>query len=146
MTKLNCESVCMAAMAMADGYESEVSSEQIEAHLSDCPDCRRELGQLRTLASLLVGQKRRQRAEHIWTDIEGYLPDVALAQNASRTWRPLALLCLLLLGYKLVEMIPERDLGLLFKLVPVLFIVAAFGYLKENPFKLNAALRLEDGE
>jgi len=49
MTKLNCESVCMAAMAIADSYQSELSSDQIEAHLAECTDCRHEVGQLRDL-------------------------------------------------------------------------------------------------
>jgi hypothetical protein len=136
----------MAAMALADGYQAELSSAQIEAHLAACAGCRQELSQLHTLANLLAGQKRRRRSEHIWTGIEGRLPDDALAQSASQTWHPFMLLGLLLLGYKLVEMIPDRDFGLLFKLVPILFIVAAFCYLKENPFKINAELKLEGGE
>jgi predicted anti-sigma-YlaC factor YlaD len=144
MTELNCESVSMAAMAMADGYQAEVSAEQIDVHLADCADCRQELGQLRTLATLLAGQKRQQPSEHIWAGIVGRLPDAP--QSTSQTWQPFALLGVLLLGYKLIEMIPDRDFGLLFKLVPVLFVVAAFGYLKENPFKINAHLRLEGGE
>jgi predicted anti-sigma-YlaC factor YlaD len=145
MTELNCESVSMAAMALADGYHSEVSAEQIEAHLDNCADCLQELGQLRALATLLAGQKRQQQqSEHIWAAIGGRLPGAP--QKASRTWRPFALLGLLLLAYKLVEMIPDRDFGLLFKVAPILFVVAAFGYLKENPFKINAELRLEDGE
>jgi hypothetical protein len=51
-----------------------------------------------------------------------------------------------LVGYKLVEMIPDRGFGLLFKLVPIIFVVAAFGYLKVNPFKINTELTLEGGE
>jgi predicted anti-sigma-YlaC factor YlaD len=144
MSELNCESVCIAAMAQADGHQSEVSAEQIEAHLADCPDCRRVINQLRTLASLLAGQKRQQRNEDIWAGLVRRLPDAP--ERTSQTWQPFALLGVLLLGYKLVEMIPDRDFGLLFKLVPVVLIVAAFGYLKENPFKLNAELRLENGE
>jgi hypothetical protein len=53
------------------------------------------------------------------------------------------MLGLLLLGYKLIEMIPDRDFGLLFKLVPILLTVVVFGYLKENPFKINPELRGE---
>jgi predicted anti-sigma-YlaC factor YlaD len=144
MTELDCESVCMAAMAMADGYQAEVSAEQIDAHLAGCADCRQELDQLRAVATLLAGQKRRRRSEDIWAGVVRRLPDAP--QSTSQTWQPFALLGLFLLGYKLVEVIPDRDFGLLFKLVPVVLIVAAFGYLKENPFKINAELRLEDGE
>jgi hypothetical protein len=144
MSELNCESICMAAMAMADGYQAEVSAEQIDMHLADCADCRRELGQMRTLETLLAGQKRQQRSEDIWAGVVRHLPDAP--HSTSQTWQPFALLGVLLLGYKLAEMLPDRDFGLLFKLVPVVLIVAAFGYLKENPFKINAELRLDDGE
>jgi predicted anti-sigma-YlaC factor YlaD len=144
MSELNCESICMAVMAMADGYQAEVSAEQIDAHLADCAGCRQELGQFHTLATLLAGQKRSQQNAHIWAGIARRLPDSP--HSSSQTWVPFVLLGVLLLGYKLVELIPDLDFGLLFKLVPVVLIVAAFGYLKENPFKINAELRLEDGE
>lgn len=143
MSKLNCETVCMAAMAMADGYVSELSSDQIEAHLADCSDCRREVGQLRALSSLLDAQERRPRTENVWQLVERRLPDAAPAQSPSQAWRPFLLLSMLLLGYRIGEMIPDRDFGFLFKLVPVLFVIAAFIYLKENPFKINSELRLE---
>ena len=53
------------------------------------------------------------------------------------------LLGVLLFGYRIVELIPDRDFGLLFKLVPVLFVIATFSYLRENPFKINSDLKLE---
>ena len=143
MTKPNCETVCMAAMAMADGYVSELSSDQIEAHLADCSDCRREVGQLRALSSLLDVQERRQRTENVWKLVERRLPDAASAHSTSQAWQPFLLLGMLLLGYRIVELIPDRDFGLLFKLVPVLLVIAAFIYLKENPFRINPELRLE---
>ncbi len=143
MTKLNCKTVCMAAMAIADGYQSELSSDQIEAHLASCSDCRREVGQLREISSLLDAQERRQRTENVWKQVERRLPDAATARSISKAWRPFVLLGALLLGYRIVEMIPDRDLGFLFKLVPVLFVIGAFSYLKENPFKINSELRLE---
>ncbi len=143
MTKLNCESVGMAAMAIADGYQSELSSDQVEAHLADCSDCRREVGQLRALSSLLDAQERRQRTENVWKRVERRLPDAAPARITSQAWRPFMLLGALLLGYRIVEMLPDRDFGFLFKLVPVLFVIAAFSYLKENPFKIDSELRLE---
>jgi hypothetical protein len=43
-------------------------------------------------------------------------------------------------------MIPDRDFGLLFKIMPILLVVAFFGYLKVNPFKINTELRLEGEE
>jgi hypothetical protein len=143
MTKLNCESVCMAAMAIADGYQSELSSDQIEVHLADCSGCRLEVGQLRSLSSLLDAQERRRRTENVWKLVEQRLPDAAPEQSTSRAWYPFVLLGVLLLGYRIVEMVPDRDFGLLFKLVPVVLVIAVFTYLKENPFKIHSELSFE---
>jgi len=133
----------MAAMAIADGYQSELSSDQIEAHLADCSGCRHELGQLRLLFTLLDAQERRQRTENVWTLVERRLPDAAPAQSTSRAWHPFMILGVLLLGYRIVEMVPERDFGLLFKLIPVVLVIGAFTYLRENPFKIDSELSLE---
>lgn len=143
MTKPNCETVCMAAMAMADGYISELSSDRIEAHLADCSDCRREVGQLRALCSMLDAQERRERTGNVWQHVERRLPDAVAVRRTSPVWLPFMFLGVLLLGYRIVEMVPDRDFGFLVKLVPVLFVIAAFGYLRENPFKIDSELRLE---
>jgi anti-sigma factor RsiW len=143
MSELNCERVCMAAMAIADGSQSELSSDQIEAHLSGCSDCRREMAQLHTLTNLLDGQVRRQRTEDVWERVEEQLPGSSQVERTSLPWHPFMLLGVLLLGYRIVEMLPDRHLGVLFKVVPVLFAIAAFTYLRENPFKIHSELRLE---
>jgi anti-sigma factor RsiW len=143
MTRLDCEIVSMAAMAMEDGYVSELSADQIEAHIADCSECRRELGQLRALASLLDGQNRRQRTENVWRKVEQRLPDASTTRSNSQAWYLFVPLGVLLVGYRLIEMIPDREFGLLFKLVPVLLVIAAFSYVRENPFKINSELRLE---
>ena len=143
MTKPNCEVVCMSAMAIEDGCVSELSADQIEAHLAGCAECRDELRQMRALTSLLNGQERRARTESVWENVEQHLPVAWPARITSRARYPFVILGVLLLGYRLVEMIPDRQLGFLFKLVPILFVIAAFGYLRENPFKINAELTLE---
>ena len=146
MNELNCENVCLAAMAMMDGVEAPLAAEAIENHLASCPACRGEVEQLQALAGLLDVQERRKQVADVWPIISAQLADNAprKARNASgAAARAFVFLGLLLIGYKLVEMVPEADLGLLFKLVPVLLVIAVFGYLKENPFKINASLRLE---
>ena len=143
MTEFNCESVCMAAMAIADGYQPEIPSEQVEAHLASCSDCRREVEEQQFLARLLDTQERRQHTESVWHQVQPRLLAVSPAQSSSQAWYPFLLLGVLLLGYRLVEMIPDRHLGFLFKFVPVLFVIAAFSYLRENPFKIHPELRLE---
>jgi len=143
MTKLNCESVCMAAMVMADGYVSEFSPDRIKAHLAGCAECRREVEHLQVLSSLLDKQERRPRTENVWKRVEPRLAHAPASQRTSPVLYPFILLGVLLLSYRLVQMIPDRDFGLLFKLVPLLFVIAAFSYLRENPFKIHPELRLE---
>lgn len=142
MSELNCESVTMAAMAIADGYQPELSSEQIGTHLVSCGDCRRELGQLQELSSLLDSQERRLPTENLWQNIERRLPSVTRT-STSRVSAAFMFLGALLLGYRLLELIPDRDFSFLFKFVPLLLVIAAFGYLRENPFKINSELSLE---
>lgn len=142
MNELNCESVSMAAMAIADGYQPELSSEQIGTHLASCANCRRELGQLQELSSLLDTQKRRLRTENLWQKIERRMPNVTHTRT-SQVSASFMFLGALLLAYRLVELLPDRDFSFLFKFVPVLLVIAAFGYLRENPFKINSELSLE---
>jgi len=143
MTRVDCENVGRAAMATEDGYVSELSADQIEAHLADCSDCRGEVRELRALANLLDGQKRKQRTENIWERVEQHLPAALPPRSRSRVGRAFVILGLLLLGYRLLEIVPNRHLGLLFKLVPILLVIAAFSYLRENPFRINTQLTLE---
>jgi hypothetical protein len=142
MKELNCESVCMAAMANADGY-SALSSDEIEAHIKTCPDCRQEIAQLRTLSSLLDTQKRQQHIVDTWASVAARLPVVRPEESAAPQRHLFLLLGLLLLSYRLFEIIPDRDLDWLFKFLPIIFVVAVFGYLRENPFKINTELRFE---
>ena len=142
MSELNCESVSMAAMAIADGYQAELSSQQIETHLASCADCRREVGQLQELLRLLDTQERQLRTENLWQKIEPRLTNVTRT-STSRVSASFMFLGALLLGYRLLELIPDRDFSFLFKFVPVLLVIAGFGYLRENPFKINSELSLE---
>ena len=87
MSELNCESVSMAAMAIADGYQPELSSEQIGTHLASCADCRREVGQLQELSSLLGTQdderpqnRRGARTSGIHQSAFDRLPEILLPQ------------------------------------------------------------------
>jgi hypothetical protein len=142
MRELNCESVRMAAMANADGY-SALPSDEIEAHTKNCPDCRLEIAQLRALSSLLDAQERQPQFADTWTSIAARLPAESGEQSVSPQRHLFLLLGVLLLSYRLVEIIPDRNLDWLFKLLPIIFVVAVFSYLRENPFKINAELRLE---
>jgi predicted anti-sigma-YlaC factor YlaD len=142
MSPQTCADVTLAIMASADGEKSLLPADLVTAHLENCTSCRQEAEQLNTLAKLLERQKRREPSADLWPAIREQLGS-ASAATAERKWPAFLALGLLLVIYKLLEMIPERDLGLLFKLVPLLFVIAAFGYVKENPFKINLELTLE---
>jgi predicted anti-sigma-YlaC factor YlaD len=140
MKEINCENVLMAKMAEIDGEETEISSEQINLHLANCENCRPEFEQMQAADNLLRRQTQREQTADLWSAIETRIGARAKSQIG---WKPFALLGVLLIAYKLLEMLPEQDFGLAFKLVPLVFIVALFVFLKENPFKINAELVLE---
>lgn len=145
MSQERCENVLLAIMAIADGEKPLLSADLVSAHLENCSECRREAEQINRLASLLDGQKRREHSLNLWPAINERWESAATvaAVAGSRKWPAFLALGLLLVIYKLVEMIPQRDLGLVFKLVPLLLVIIIFAYVKENPFKINLELTLE---
>lgn len=143
MTELNCEMVCLAAMVILDGRQAERSAEEIENHLTNCPACRDEVKQLTALKVLLGSQKRRELSADVWSTIREKVVVQAPQKTNSRARLPFMVLAGLLLGYRLIDLIPKADLGMIFKVVPVLIVIAVFMYVKENPFKINTQLRLE---
>ncbi len=97
---------------------------------------------MQNIARLLKKQKRREQDVNLWSSIEKSIG--AQIETASLTgWKTFLLLGVFLVAYKLLEMMPERDFGLLFKFVPLVLVAALFGFLKENPFKINTELNLE---
>ncbi|HYV05671.1 MAG TPA: zf-HC2 domain-containing protein [Blastocatellia bacterium] len=143
MNTIDCETVLMAAMSVADGSPAEIETARIEAHLAQCGNCRSELEALGGLAKLLDAQKRRQSDEQLWSTIQPRLSDRAEAQPADRTLKMWAPVGLILLAYKLFEQVSDRQLALVYKLLPLLLIAAAFLFLRQNPFKINTELKLE---
>jgi anti-sigma factor RsiW len=148
MSQERCENVLLAIMAIADGEAPLLSAELVRAHLETCSDCRREAAQITSLATLFQGQKRREHSLNLWPAISQQLESAAAVApvTGSRKWPAFLALGLLLVIYKLVEMIPQRNLGVPFKLVPLLFVIVIFVYVKENPFKINLELTLEGAE
>lgn len=144
MTERNCESFCMAAMALMDGWQPALSQEAIQAHLDACSDCCRDFEDLRSLAHVLDMQTRPPRPEDIWAGIKGRVGDLRPNESSGRLRNLFAVLGLLLVGYRLIEIIPDRNLGIWSRFLPLLIAIAAFGYLKENPFTINAQLRPEE--
>ena len=143
MTKVNCEAVRIASTAASDGYAGTLEPAQLADHLAQCADCRREVEGLRELMGLLTSQTRRASTEQLWNGIDSRLN---AAQEpilkGTRDLRLLAPMGVVLLAYKLFEQLSARNTGVI-KLVPLLLVLALFALLKENPFKINAELRVK---
>jgi hypothetical protein len=142
MNKENCDEILTALMAVFDGEETDFSPEQLNAHTAVCESCRGEIEAMQNTFNRLREQERRDFDADLWPAIAG---EIAAGRGVeARPYRPAFLfLGLLLVGYKLLEMIPETDFGFVFKIVPIVLVVALFVFLKENPFKINTELILE---
>ncbi|HEX8564782.1 MAG TPA: hypothetical protein VF648_03875 [Pyrinomonadaceae bacterium] len=142
MSEIECKDAILSAMAEFDGESPLLSSEQVNMHLAVCENCRQEIEQLQATVGLLQMQARREQPADLWRLIEKRIESqhkIAPQTN----WKTFALLGALLVAYKLLEMLAAEEFGFLFKLVPLIFVVALFGLLKENPFKINTRLTLE---
>lgn len=140
MNGINCENALMAKMAEFDGEDAGFSAEQINSHLAVCENCRTEFRQMQNINYLFENQTRRGQDADLWSAIENRIG----AQTAPQiSWKPFVLLGLILVIYKLLELLPAQDFGLAFKIVPLIFVIALFVFIKENPFKINAELALE---
>src|ERR1044072_1413576 len=110
MKELSCEDVLMARMAAADDEEPGFSKELLAAHVSGCTNCRHELDQMQVVDQMLAGHTLSEPRVDLWPAIEN-----RIAKRAVSGWQYFAVIGLLLVTYKLLEMLPARDLGLAFK-------------------------------
>lgn len=143
MNQVNCESIRLAAMAVADGENSPIPAPDIEIHLANCDQCRRDVAQLHILSQLLDGQSRRERTENVWDGIAEELRPKTAPQTTADHWPWLMLLGLLVAGYRVAVSISDWEPSLWLKLAPVLLVIAVFGLLRENPFKINPELKVQ---
>jgi len=142
MKSTKCEQMAIAMMAIADGEIPPVSADEVTAHLAECAECREESENLVRLSILFEGQTRSEPAANLWPAINERLGTLT-GRDTEVGWPTLLTLGLLLVVFKLVEMVPERELGFLFKLAPLVLVIAIFAYVKENPFRINSELTLE---
>jgi len=140
MKEITCEDVLMSQMATADGEQPEFSMQQLSTHIATCANCQHELKQSQVLDQLLAGHTLSEARVELWPAIENR---IAKRSSSAFHWRPFALIGLLLVVYKLLEMLPARDLGMAFKLVPLVIVVLLFVFIRENPFRINTELVLE---
>jgi hypothetical protein len=140
MNEPRCEDVLMAEMAAADGEKPAFSKEQLAAHMARCGNCQNELKQLQVLDRVLARQTVSEPRVDLWPTIENR---IAKHTSPVLDWKPYALIGLLLVIYKLLEMLPARDPGMAFKLVPLVIVTLLFVFIKENPFRINTELVME---
>jgi anti-sigma factor RsiW len=140
MNQMSCESVCLAAMAIADGEKPSILAADVELHLAQCDRCRSEVERLKSVIDLLNEQRRRERTEGVWGRVVERLSRKKRARAASDHWPWLLLLGLFLAGYRVVVAALDLEPGLWLNLAPVLLAIAVFGLLRENPFKINSEL------
>ena len=131
MKELTCEDVLMAQMD-----DGDFSKQQLSTHIASCANCQHELKQLQALDQLLASHTLSEPHVDLWPGIE-----TRIAKRTS--WQPFAVIGLLLVIYKLLEMLPAHDPGMAFKLVPLVIIVLLFVLIRENPFRINTELVLE---
>ena len=138
MKEISCEDVLMAQMAIADGEEPGFSRDQLVTHIEACVNCLQELQQSQALDHVLAGYTLSEPRVDLWPAIEN-----RIRKRSAIGWKPFALIGLLLVIYKLLEMLPARDPGMAFKLVPLVIVVLLFVFIRENPFRINTELVME---
>lgn len=143
MKRVDCEQIRIASTARDDGYVSAIPDEQIDEHLAECEDCRKELEGIRMMWAFLESHQRQHPTEDLWETVSSRLVNTSPTHISAKGWYPFLALAMILIAHRLFDLIPDRDPGVLFKLLPVLFVVVVFSYLRENPFKINVALKLE---
>ena len=141
MTDINCESILIADMALRDGEESPLGRQEIETHLGNCERCRLEIESLRTVDELLSSQQRLRQEPNIWPLVSKHL-EASTGSAPPFSWRVVLLFGIPLFGYKALLLILQAAPSLWSKLIPMILVIAVFGYLKANPFKINSELTL----
>ena len=133
-----CEQVLLAKMAELDG-EGAVA-EYANVHLQTCDSCRREFEAMREVDSLLRERVRGEAPISVWPEVQARISTPARAFG----WHPFAEIGAALVAFKVTEMSLRSDPGLLFGLVPLVLAAALFFLLRENPFRVNAELAMEE--
>lgn len=141
MKTTDCESVRMEWSAASDGHRGSLDPAQLEGHLVQCGDCRREVEGLGGLMRLLDSQQRRASTDQLWSGIEARLPAQTSTSRVSRDLRLVVPTAAVMIAYKLFEQFTLGNIGLKMKLLPLLLVIALFALLRENPFRLNTNLQ-----
>ena len=144
-------------MAICDGETAPLSEQEIARHLESCADCRIEIDQQKQAAEILNSRSRQVFAHDVWPALSprlvGRVGQVGQVRQARPQGHakpaqpanvlPFVLLCLFLLTFKIIEVLPSVTAGVAVKLIPVGVLVLFFTLLKQNPFRINENLKLQ---
>jgi hypothetical protein len=134
----NCEKVQRAIMECDE--QTAMSTSEIDLHIKSCTVCRQEAEQLRRLDGMFKRHRRREHDVELWPAIQR---KISLQPTRSTSWRPFAVLAVLLLTYRALELIAPNPPILLFNLVPIAIVFGLFALIRENPFRINSKLVME---
>lgn len=140
MSEIECEKIQMGIMARIDSEVSVVSDEQIGFHLDACGACRNQVEQLKTTDQILKRQERLEQDADLWPAIQ---KQIVGNRHSKMSWQPFLLVSLLLVAYKLFEMLSQEAPDFALKLLPLTIAIGLFVAIKENPFRVNPELILE---
>lgn len=153
-----CEEVRLSAMAQADGETPILMAAEIEAHLAQCPECRREVAESTALSQLLDAQRRPSVQVDVWPAVALRLPigapDPSRAEapkvkqplGFARATQPAGALILLaqiasvLLASQVILLSVTRPAGVAVRLAVLVLLGVLFLWRRENPFHINPEL------
>ena len=143
VNKKYCEKIRLSAMAIQDGEVPPLSVKELDEHLKFCADCSRELEQQKIVIGLLGEQSRRFITEDVCSRVAGTIGQSRVKLKGRQELGLFIVLGLILLVYKVIEVLPDFTPGLIVKTMPFVPVFVFFVLLKENPFKVNQNLKLE---
>ena len=136
MNQPGCEEMQIAAMAIEEGQVPEVPGPLVREHLNQCAACRDAAAAMSSTLATLASQTRRRHPADLWPAIQR---NVAPRPAA---W-PYVVLAVLLVVYELIELVPDRQWSIAIQIIPVLIAFGLFRIVKQSPFQIAPALRLE---
>lgn len=138
-----CESVLIAAMAMADGETPPIAPELVAAHLSGCASCRVDASALDATRALLDRCQRQPASGDLWPAVSRRIGagETPAPSSDRAVWATFLALALSLVGAR-VLLAATPDFPIAIKLIAVALAVATFAVVRENPFKIDTGLRL----
>ena len=141
MSETNCEKVMFSVLAKADGEVPDISESEIERHLSDCTLCKAELTLQIPVIELMQKQERRTYDDRLWAGVHHRIEQLESQSERSKPFFFASIISVLVI-YKLVEMLPSQDIGIMYKLLPIVVVGLLFYRFGENPLKFETNLTL----